>query len=145
MKKLIALLMAIAVLLALCACAKSGEDGNGNTDDNSTATVDVFADIDKTSTEEQTVCDERAAKDVLSETFNTYLGGLTYLEGSDYGKLTYADLKEHIGVDCTAYIFDDMMSRGVYIWYADGNDACYLALSFNDKGNLVTAAALNLG
>ncbi len=38
---------------------------------------------------------------MLNETFFTYLGGLNYFTDSDpQAKLTYADLKEHIGVDC---------------------------------------------
>ena len=136
MKKLIALLMALTLALALCACG-----GGGGKDTSS----DVFADIDMTSTTEQTVCEDRATVDVLSETFKTYLGGLNYFAGTDMEKLTYADLKEHIGVDCTTYLYDDTMSRGVYIWKADGNDNAYLSLFLDSDGKLVAAGAVNLG
>ena len=52
------------------------------------------------STEVQTVSADRATLDVLNETFFTYLGGLNYFSDDDeQSKLTYADLKEHIGVD----------------------------------------------
>ena len=136
MKKITALLMALTLALALCACG-----GGGGKDTSS----DVFADIDMTSTTEQTVCEDRATVDVLSETFKTYLGGLNYFAGTDMEKLTYADLKGHIGVDCTSYFYDDAASRGVYIWKADGRDSAYLSLALDNNGKLVIATAVNLG
>lgn len=135
--RILSLLLALVLALSLTACG----GGGGGKDD----TADVFADIDMTSTTEQAVCDERASMDVLSETFNTYLGGLNYFVGTDMEKLTYADLKGHIGVDCTAYLYDDMMSRGVYIWKADGRDTAYLSLFLDSSGKLVAAGATNLG
>lgn len=134
--RILSFLLALVLALSLTACG-----GGGDKDD----TADVFADIDMTSTTEQAVCDERASMDVLSETFNTYLGGLNYFVGTDMEKLTYADLKGHIGVDCTAYLYDDMMSRGVYIWKADGRDTAYLSLFLDSSGKLVAAGATNLG
>lgn len=135
--RVLSFLLALVLALSLTACG----GGGGDKDD----TADVFADIDMTSTTEQAVCDERASMDVLSETFNTYLGGLNYFVGTDMEKLTYADLKGHIGVDCTAYLYDDMMSRGVYIWKADGRDTAYLSLFLDSSGKLVAAGATNLG
>ena len=134
--RILSFLLALVLALSLTACG-----GGGGKDD----TADVFADIDMTSTTEQAVCDERASMDVLSETFNTYLGGLNYFVGTDMEKLTYADLKGHIGVDCTAYLYDDTMSRGVYIWKADGRDTAYLSLFLDSSGKLVAAGATNLG
>ena len=135
--RVLSFLLALVLALSLTACG----GGGGYKDD----TADVFADIDMTSTTEQAVCDERASMDVLSETFNTYLGGLNYFVGTDMEKLTYADLKGHIVVDCTAYLYDDMMSRGVYIWKADGRDTAYLSLFLDSSGKLVAAGATNLG
>lgn len=147
MKKTIALLMALILTLAMCACgSKDSASADGGTDAaGDAAASDIFADIDMNSTEEQTVNEERATKDVLSEAFKTYLGGLNYFTGTDMEKLTYSDLKEHIGMDCSSYVFEDSIGSGVYIWKADGDDACYLGITFDDNGNLKYASALNLG
>ncbi len=138
--RIISLLLALVLALSLTACG----GGDKDKDSGGSASTDVFANIDMKSTEEQDVCDERASMDVLSETFNTYLGGLNYFAGTDMEKLTYADLKEHIGVDCTAYLYDDTMSRGVYIWKVDGRDTAYLSLFLDSSGKLVAAGATNL-
>ena len=47
---------------------------------------------------------------------------------------TYADLKEHIGVDCSEYQYDEEYQRGVYTWYAAEDEACCLSLFFGDNG-----------
>lgn len=97
------------------------------------------------STEVQTVSADRATLDVLNETFFTYLGGLNYFSDDDeQSKLTYADLKEHIGVDCSDYCYDEAYQRGIYTWYADEDDACSLSLFFGDNGKLIAAGAYNL-
>ena len=71
--------------------------------------------IDMKSTDTQTVTSDRATLEVLNETFFTYLGGLNYFtEGDAQSKLTYADLKEHIGVDCSDYRYEEEYQRGVY-------------------------------
>ena len=101
--------------------------------------------IDMKSTEVQTVSADRATLDVLNETFFTYLGGLNYFTDSDpQAKLTYADLKEHIGVDCSEYQYQEEYQRGVYTWYAEEDEACCLSLFFGDNGKLVAAGAYNL-
>ena len=88
---------------------------------------------------------DRATLDVLNETFFTYLGGLNYFSDDDeQSKLTYADLKEHIGVDCSDYCYDEAYQRGIYTWYADEDDACSLSLFFGDNGKLIAAGAYNL-
>ena len=82
---------------------------------------------------------------MLNETFFTYLGGLNYFSDDDeQSKLTYADLKEHIGVDCSDYRYDEAYQRGIYTWYADEDDACSLSLFFGDNGKLIAAGAYNL-
>ena len=83
---------------------------------------------------------------MLNETFSTYLGGLNYFtDGDPQAKLTYADLKEHIGVDCSTYQYQEEYQRGVYTWYTGEDDACALALFIGDNGKLVAAGAYNLG
>ena len=93
----------------------------------------------------QTVTSDRATLEVLNETFFTYLGGLNYFTESDaQSKLTYAELKEHIGVDCSEYRYEEEYQRGVYTWYAAEDDACCLSLFFGDNGKLIAAGAYNL-
>ena len=88
---------------------------------------------------------DRATLEVLNETFFTYLGGLNYFTESDaQSKLTYADLKEHIGVDCSSI----GMKRSTSAVYTPGTPprmtraAC--PLFFGDNGKLIAAGAYNL-
>ena len=68
-----------------------------------------------------------------------------YFTDSDpQAKLTYADLKEHIGVDCSEYQYQEEYQRGVYTWYAAEDEACCLSLFFGDNGKLMAAGAYNL-
>lgn len=136
MKKLIALILAVLMTLSLAACG-----GGGGSSDKGGA----LPGIDMKSTDTQTVTSDRATLEVLNETFFTYLGGLNYFTDSDpQAKLTYAELKEHIGVDCSEYQYDEEYQRGVYTWYADEDDACCLSLFFGDNGKLIAAGAYNL-
>ena len=130
MKKSIALILAVLMTLSLAACG-----GGGGSSDKGGA----LPGIDMKSTDIQAVTSDRATLEVLNETFFTYLGGLNYFtEGDAQSKLTYADLKEHIGVDCSEY------QRGVYTWYAAEDEACCLSLFFGDNGKLIAAGAYNL-
>ena len=136
MKKSIALVLAVLMMLSLAACG-----GGGGSSDKGGA----LPGIDMKSTDTQTVTSDRATLEVLNETFFTYLGGLNYFtEGDAQSKLTYADLKEHIGVDCSDYRYDEAYQRGIYTWYADEDDACSLSLFFGDNGKLIAAGAYNL-
>ena len=122
--------------LSLAACG-----GGGGSSDKGGA----LPGIDMKSTDTQTVTSDRATLEVLNETFFTYLGGLNYFTEDDaQSKLTYAELKEHIGVDCSEYQCDEEYQRGVYTWYADEDDACCLSLFFGDNGKLIAAGAYNL-
>ena len=56
----------------------------------------------------------------------------------------YFGYKEHIGVDCSDYCYDEAYQRGIYTWYADEDDACSLSLFFGDNGKLIAAGAYNL-
>ena len=136
MKKSIALVLAMLMTLSLTACG-----GGGGSSDKGGA----LPGIDMKSTDTQTVTSDRATLEVLNETFFTYLGGLNYFtEGDAQSKLTYADLKEHIGVDCSEYRYEEEYQRGVYTWYAAEDEACCLSLFFGDNGKLVAAGAYNL-
>lgn len=136
MKKSIALVLAMLMTLSLTACG-----GGGGSSDKGGA----LPGIDMKSTDTQTVTSDRATLEVLNETFFTYLGGLNYFTESDaQSKLTYADLKEHIGVDCSEYRYEEEYQRGVYTWYAAEDDACCLSLFFGDNGKLIAAGAYNL-
>ena len=134
MKKSITLVLAALMMLSLTACGGSKDKGG------------ALPGIDMKSTDTQTVTSDRATLEVLNETFFTYLGGLNYFTDSDpQAKLTYADLKEHIGVDCSTYQYQEEYQRGVYTWYTGEDDACALALFIGDNGKLVAASAYNLG
>ena len=136
MKKSIALILAVLMTLSLAACG-----GGGGSSDKGGA----LPGIDMKSTDIQAVTSDRATLEVLNETFFTYLGGLNYFtEGDAQSKLTYADLKEHIGVDCSEYQYDEEYQRGVYTWYAVEDEACCLSLFFGDNGKLMAAGAYNL-
>ena len=136
MKKSIALVLAMLMTLSLTACG-----GGGGSSDKGGA----LPGIDMKSTDTQTVTSDRATLEELNETFFTYLGGLNYFTDSDpQAKLTYAGLKEHIGVDCSEYQYQEEYQRGVYTWYAAEDEACCLTLFFGDNGKLVAAGAYNL-
>ena len=96
MKKSIVLVLAMLMTLSLTACGGGGSSDKGG----------ALPGIDMKSTDTQTVTSDRATLEVLNETFFTYLGGLNYFTESDaQSKLTYADLKEHIGVDCSCLLY----------------------------------------
>ena len=135
MKKSSVLVLAMLMTLSLTACGGGGSSDKGG----------ALPGIDMKSTDTQTVTSDRATLEVLNETFFTYLGGLNYFTESDaQSKLTYADLKEHIGVDCSEYRYEEEYQRGVYTWYAAEDDACCLSLFFGDNGKLIAAGAYNL-
>ena len=133
MKKMIALLLTALMVLALTACGDGGSKDTG------------LPGVDMKSTEVQAVTSDRAALEVLNETFATYLGGLNYFSIDEpQSKMTYADLKAHIGVDCSEYRYDADYQRGIYTWYAAEDEACALKMFFGDDGKLVAAGAYNL-
>ena len=127
MKKSIALVLAVLMMLSLAACGGGG---------GSSSKGGALPGVDMKSADVQTVTSDRATLEVLNETFFTYLGGLNYF--------TESDAKEHIGVDCSEYQYDEEYQRGVYTWYADEDDACCLSLFFGDNGKLIAAGAYNL-
>ena len=98
MKKMLSLVLTLLMVFSLAACG-GGDGGSGGGKKDS-----GLPGIDMKSTEVQTVSADRATLDVLNETFFTYLGGLNYFTIDEpQSKMTYADLKAHIGVDCSEY------------------------------------------
>ena len=139
MKKMFSLVLTLLMVFSLAACGGSGDGESGGKKDSG------LPGIDMKSAEVQTVSSDRATLDVLNETFFTYLGGLNYFsDDEEQSKLTYADVKGHIGVDCSDYRYDEAYQRGIYTWYADEDDACSLSLFFGDHGKLIAAGAYNL-
>ena len=102
MKKMFSLVLTLLMVFSLAACGGGGDGGSGGKKDSG------LPGIDMKSAEVQTVSSDRATLDVLNETFFTYLGGLNYFsDDEEQSKLTYADLKEHIGVDCSEYQYQE--------------------------------------
>ena len=105
MKKLISAILLLTMVFALVAC---GGNKYNNTENNNPYNLDMK------STEKQKMSAERASKDVLRETAQTYLAGLNYFEGTEQANLTYNDLKEHIGVDASSYRYDESRMCELY-------------------------------
>lgn len=78
----------------------------------------------------------------VRESFRT--NQLVGRRSGDSQHFSYADLKEHIGVDCSEYQYQEEYQRGVYTWYAAEDEACCLSLFFGDNGKLMAAGAYNL-
>lgn len=134
MKKLISAILLLTMVFALVAC---GGNKYNNTENNNPYNLDMK------STEKQKMSADRASKDVLRETAQTYLAGLNYFEGTDQATLTYNDLKEHIGVDASSYRYDEARMCELYVWYADGDDTAVLYIWIMD-GKLDACSAINL-
>lgn len=132
MKKLLIVMISVIMVLSMAACGGSGNKGNDNP-----------YNLDMKSTEVQPMSEERASIDVLRETFYTYLGGLNYFEGSEQEKLTYSDVKDHIGVDPSEYRYDENYEAELYTWYADGDDNVILSIWFKD-GKIYACGAFNI-
>ena len=136
MKKFLVLMISIVMVFSLTACG-----GNDKKDDSSDSGNTY--NLDMKSTETQPMASERASAEVLSETAETYFGGLNYFEGTEQANYTYDDVKEHIGVEASVYCYDETMQAGLYIWYVDGDDKASLNLWFVD-GKLNACGAYNL-
>ncbi|MDD6489505.1 MAG: hypothetical protein PUG48_06810 [Clostridia bacterium] len=166
MKKLVVLALGTVMALTLAACGGNGNNNNsnnsnnGNNSNNSVAESKVESktesqvesqvsenknpyNLDMKSTETQPMSKERASKEVLGETANTYFGGLNYFEDTEQANLTYDDVVTHIGVDPSEYKYDENLQAELYIWYADGDDKASLNVWFVD-GKINASGAYNL-
>ena len=139
MKKLLILMISIVMAFSLAACGGNG----GNGDNGGTAETTNAYNLDMKSTETQPMATERASAEVLRETAQTYFGGMNYFEGTEQANYTYDDVKEHIGVDASAYCYDETLKAELYIWYVDGDDKAMLNVWFVD-GKLNASGAINI-
>lgn len=147
-KKLIILVLALTMLLALTACG--GESGSGDSKNDATPADPIAAvaetyGLDLKSTEIQEMTSDRADCATLSSVAHDYLEGNTFFSGTDLENITYADLKNEIGVDASTYNFDDgLMEGNVFIWKAGDNDTASFLAQFCD-GKLYATGSANLG
>lgn len=135
MKKLLSALLAVVMLFAFAACG--GDKGGGEK-----AADDIFAkyNVDKASTEEQPMCEEKATVEVLAETAKDWLGGSTMFPTED-SKKTLDEFIEHIGVDPTAYSYNETAQKMTFIWRAADNDTAWLAADFEDADGVLKLSA----
>lgn len=136
MKKILVLMISIVMVLTFTAC--DGNDEKGGSSDSGNA-----YNLDMKSTETQPMSTKRASIEVLRETAQTYFGGMNYFEGTEQANYTYDDVKEHIGVDASAYCYDETLKAELYIWYVDGDDKAMLNVWFVD-GKLNASGAINI-
>ena len=124
MKKIIALMLAMMMVLTLAACG--GKDNGGSGGDDSGAA----SGLDMTSEELQPITDERASQDVLAEAGKYYMDGLAS-NPSEFAKMTYKDMKEHIGVDASEFQYFASWQQYRYTWYVEGSSGPAVLAVFN--------------
>ena len=124
MKKIIALMLAMMMVLTLAACG--GKDNGGSGGDDSGAA----SGLDMTSEELQPITDERASQDVLAEAGKYYMDGLAS-NPSEFAKMTYQDMKEHIGVDASEFQYFESWQQYRYTWYVEGSSGPAVLAVFN--------------
>ena len=124
MKKIIALMLAMMMVLTLAACG--GKDNGGSSGDDSGAA----GGLDMTSEELQPITEERASQDVLAEAGKYYMDGLAS-DPSEFSKLTYQDVKEHIGVDASEFQYFESYQQYRYTWYVEGSSGPSVLAVFN--------------
>lgn len=132
MNKLFAFIMALVMAFAFTACGGTGDNGTQNADNK--------YNLDYTSDALQTMTDERASKDVLIEATNYYTDGLSS-SPTDFSKLTYKDVAEHIGVDASEYQHFESYGQDRYTWYVEGNEGASLLVVFNLDGTLYAVSS----
>ena len=142
MKKMIALLLAMVMMLGLVACGgeEAAEGGNNAVD------LEAKFGIKFDGEGEQKMSDQRAAKSVLLETKDTWLGGkMTFAFDSD--AKTYEDFVEHIGCDASYYINNQDDGERHFGWVAEGDETAKLLAVFwetPDGWTLYASGATNI-
>ena len=124
MKKIIALMLAMMMVLTLAACG--GKDNGGSSGDDSGAA----GGLDMTSEELQPITEERASQDVLAEAGKYYMDGLAS-NPSEFAKVTYKDVKDHIGVDASEFQYFESWQQYRYTWYVEGSTGPAVLAVFN--------------
>ena len=134
MKKIIALMLAMMRTLTLAACAKdNGGNGGGAADG-----------LDYTSEELQPITEERASKDTLAEAGKYYMDGLAS-NPTEFSKLTYKDVKEHIGVDASEFQYFASWQQYRYTWYVEGSEGPAVLAVFNSSDGTLYAVTSSVG
>lgn len=153
MKKILALLLAMLMLLCLAACGGDETKTDGavaeTTDavDDGSASAAAKYGVNLTAAGEQKMSDERATMDVLVETRDVWLGGMTTFAFDAVPK-TYADFVEHIGCDASSYTYMEEDGERHYVWIAEGDETAKLLAVFweTPKGwTLYSVGAVNIG
>lgn len=122
-KKLLALLLALAMVFALAACG-SGEKSRS---------VEEVYGLDLASTEEQPMSAERAERDALYTAVKGHFGDVTIFLGTNFAKMTYDDVKELLGIDATYYYYDEENAAKTFVWLTSDSATAKLAFWFRDK------------
>ena len=134
MKKIIALMLAMMMTLTLAACTKdNGGNGGG-----------VAGGLDYTSEELQPITEERASKDTLAEAGKYYMDGLAS-NPTEFSKLTYKDVKEHIGVDASEFQYFASWQQYRYTWYVEGSEGPAVLAVFNSSDGTLYAVTSSVG
>ena len=126
MKKIIALTLAMMLALTLVAC------GTGRNNDGAPGGLDM------TSEELQPITDERASQDVLAEAGKYYMDGLAS-NPTEFSKMTYKDVKEHIGVDASEFQYFESWQQYRYTWYVEGSSGPAVLAVFNSTDGTLYA------
>ncbi len=153
MKKAISILMILVLALSLVACGTDGDAGkvNGDSTDpanngaevkDSIAEVAAAYGLNLESTDQQSMSEDRATTAQLGSVMHDYLKGVTYFGYDPTEKITYADLKEQIGVDATTYYAEDSIKQS-FLWLASDNTTAKFLATFVD-GLLYAVGAVNL-
>lgn len=133
MKKLLALLMALAMVFALTACG-GGEKAKS---------VEEVYGLDLSSTEKQPMSQECGERDALYAAVKEHFGDMTIFNGSDFEKMTYNDVKELLGIDATYYYYDEDAAAQAFIWETSDYENASMGFWFRD-GQLSARGASNM-
>lgn len=123
MKKIIALVLVLTMALCFAACGKDEGDKPSAKD------LEATYGISFTAAGEQTMSSDRASKDVLIETKDTWLGGkMTF--ALDPEAKTYEELAEHIGCDASTYTYSADDAERSFVWIAEGDETAKFVAVF---------------
>lgn len=121
-KKLFSLFLAMTMLFGLAACGGTEKEPS----------VEERYQLDLTSTEQQPMSEEKLERDVLKERKNEFFLGYTFFLDTEYGNMTYEDVKEGIGIDATYYYYDEEWPGEAFVWETSDHDTAKLIVVFRD-------------
>lgn len=121
MKKIIALVLVLTMALCFAACGKEEAPA--------AKSLEETYGISFTAEGEQTMSSDRASKDKLIETKDTWLGGkMTFALDPD--AKTYEELAEHIGCDASTYTYSADDAERSFVWIAEGDETAKFVAVF---------------